>query len=330
MPNIKELIIFGDSLSDVGRIHNSNTPNRLAGVNELGRFSDRGNWVDWIYEKLNGSSLLGQNALVKSRTITGTSSLYIAQSHLKVAISNFAKGGALASDKPVGIPNRKRLTAIALDSIDAQVTSYLDSRRHPFGYSVPDRNDPNERLHLFWAGGNDVLTVERVPTIMSTIAGYLVDNAYNVWRKTGAPVVILDLPSPAFTPRIKRTSRTRDAVTAATNFNSGLVDKVMWYKNNDPRADINLLGISSKLTTASMAKKGIAMDQSQKGIDRAKYPEASHWTETASLLAYPDGIDESARPGVISDELHPTEEVQSFIGEAIFDYVEGEYGWNSL
>ena len=129
----KVVLIFGDSLSDIGRMDRSalgrflNTTG-LAGelTGTGGRFSSGPNWTDYMIEETSGFSVLGD-----SRTTTNTTSdphrslstnSYInvppqgAQSYY---YANYAKGGACVSGYGGGFTGR-----MILDDFAAQVKMF--------------------------------------------------------------------------------------------------------------------------------------------------------------------------------------------------------------
>ncbi|WP_432020670.1 hypothetical protein [Streptomyces sp. 1222.5] len=75
--DISNVVIFGDSMSDIGR--KWNTPwgkigiwSRQMLVNETGRFSDGKNWADFLIQWATGYSLLGQNVTQAISAANGT------------------------------------------------------------------------------------------------------------------------------------------------------------------------------------------------------------------------------------------------------------------
>ncbi|KAI8854302.1 hypothetical protein BC829DRAFT_222154 [Chytridium lagenaria] len=125
--NIKKIVMFGDSVSDVGRAFNltkNNGPPIPGNAFWQGRFSDGPVWIE---------------VLAKDR---------------KVALDSYACGGATTSDKLLrgflggkfSEPLRRDGSTIFVPGIDTQINEYLDKKE-----SVPKDNI----LYAIWAGGND-------------------------------------------------------------------------------------------------------------------------------------------------------------------------------
>jgi phospholipase/lecithinase/hemolysin len=65
--NISNVVVFGDSLSDIGIKWTSATGKLALGlgmmtVSASGRFSDSRNWTDFMYEEASGDSLVQSGA----------------------------------------------------------------------------------------------------------------------------------------------------------------------------------------------------------------------------------------------------------------------------
>ncbi|MFI2473354.1 SGNH/GDSL hydrolase family protein [Nocardia xishanensis] len=170
---IQNLIVLGDSLSDIGikRTAPAGRFARAAGLmrtNEVGRYSDGKNWTDFLVEWMGGTSLIGANkdeteSLTKvHRTLTGVQSNIIgsnAGSLPPVRYANYAEGGAVAASdwSPAG-----------LGYLKTQVDAYIKARRALLAgdtQAVLDGTAQDQytghTLHVIWIGLNDLVTAER-------------------------------------------------------------------------------------------------------------------------------------------------------------------------
>lgn len=155
MKKIERIIIFGDSLSDIGVKANTATGilGRLFGavrVNKIKRFSDNKNWTDFIWEWSGGSSLVDglspeeaneltshHLSLKKSRTGSKNNSL---------SYCNYATGGAVA-DTPKGLIHK-----FALTTFEEQISDYKKDLEET------ENDKPNNNLFIVWFGLNDIVT----------------------------------------------------------------------------------------------------------------------------------------------------------------------------
>ncbi|MEO3810241.1 hypothetical protein ABGB17_14670 [Sphaerisporangium sp. B11E5] len=187
MVDIKNVVILGDSMSDIGNKWLWPTGElgrlfRAMRVNETGRFSDGKNWTDFLVEWATGETLMWGNrdlAISKStnyRTLTGYSVLGVEswdkpvepkppldlEAYLKamkappketkalpeIRYVNYAMGGAI-------VTNDWSPKFGALTYLRGQVEDYLAQRRHMSGAFT------GETLHVIWVGLNDFVTVVR-------------------------------------------------------------------------------------------------------------------------------------------------------------------------
>ncbi len=209
----KVVLIFGDSLSDIGRMDRSalgrflNTTG-LAGelTGTGGRFSSGPNWTDYMIEETSGFSVLGD-----SRTTTNTTSdphrslstnSYInvppqgAQSYY---YANYAKGGACVSGYGGGFTGR-----MILDDFAAQVKMFKKDLAK-FRTSLPPRDDfdPMKDLDFVifvWFGANDVYTCNKSTQAVFATADrykYILDDLCAFLEPYKKRLVMMNLPQPS-------------------------------------------------------------------------------------------------------------------------------------
>ncbi|MEV0292811.1 SGNH/GDSL hydrolase family protein [Nocardia sp. NPDC050710] len=162
---IQNLIILGDSLSDIGIKREAPTGMfaRAAGkmrTNEAGRFSDGKNWTDYLIEWMGGENLVRGDAKNTKRMSEPHQTLTLSSMVLRtdrggnrpVLYANYAEGGAIAASdwKP---------KAGALGYLKDEAAKYIAARKALGG----DYYGPT--LHIIWIGLNDLITAQRAAGI---------------------------------------------------------------------------------------------------------------------------------------------------------------------
>ncbi|WP_433733073.1 hypothetical protein ACQP0C_12450 [Nocardia sp. CA-129566] len=158
---IQNLIILGDSLSDIGIKREAPTGMFARAIeamrtNDIGRYSDGRNWTDFLVEWTGADSLLQDNvkttydATEPHRSLTRHSLLLRTDTTATTPLryANYAEGGAIAASdwKP---------KAGALGYLKTEVGKYIDARRALGDLYTGDT------LHIVWIGLNDIVTAER-------------------------------------------------------------------------------------------------------------------------------------------------------------------------
>jgi len=162
--NVKRLIIFGDSLSDIG-VKRKTVAGQFASLfglmrtNQVNRYSDNRNWTDFIWEWAGGLPLI---------TVDKATSEAAATPHLTwsrnsnqgssiggpLYYANYAEGGAMGGADRWGA---------GLGTFREQFTRYKNDLK---GYGP----EPGVALYLIWFGLNDLVTNGREPTDMKAVA----------------------------------------------------------------------------------------------------------------------------------------------------------------
>ncbi|WP_435264122.1 SGNH/GDSL hydrolase family protein [Tenacibaculum sp. nBUS_03] len=155
MKKIERIVVFGDSLSDIGVKANTSTGilGRLIGevrVNEIRRFSDNKNWTDFIWEWSGGQSLVDGFSPEQTNELTSNHlSLENSRNGSKnnsLSYCNYATGGAVANT-PQGLTHK-----VALTTFEEQVNDY----KKDLEKTATDK--PNNNLFIIWFGLNDIVT----------------------------------------------------------------------------------------------------------------------------------------------------------------------------
>lgn len=186
MEQIRNVIVFGDSLSDIGTKWKSASGKfaKKTGamtVSPSGRFSDCRNWTDFMYEEAAGTSLVLGNA--KDTIDASKSHLRLGQNsgwlNTRVAATkrffyaNYAEGGACG-----GIPAMS-LAKPALGTFKDQVKRYIADFNSLYATPKPSglvgvdwsaSADAKLTLFLVWFGANDLYTAQCAPTAMAGVA----------------------------------------------------------------------------------------------------------------------------------------------------------------
>jgi len=157
----RNVIVFGDSLSDIGTKW-MQPLGRIAAstggmtVSPGGRFSDCRNWSDYLYEAATGQTLVAGTAEntrklsePHKRLRAGCRCLDGSEQWFRYA--NYAEGGACAGS-PTSLIGR-----IGLGTFRDQVTRFQHDMRQ---FAPVSRDGPGDRRFLFlvWFGANDIYT----------------------------------------------------------------------------------------------------------------------------------------------------------------------------
>ena len=104
------VLVFGDSLSDIGRKWKTKAGRMATSTNQMyvsssGRFSDCRNWTDYMIEAATGKSLVVDSAagtIALSKMHTSLSNESLLEGLNSFYFANYAEGGA-CGDKPASM-----------------------------------------------------------------------------------------------------------------------------------------------------------------------------------------------------------------------------------
>jgi hypothetical protein len=162
------VVVFGDSLSDIGKKWKTTTGELAIGQNDMfvsptGRFSDCRNWTDFMYEEATGSTLIVDSAVAS----IGLSSFFTTFSKNSVTplvgttpcfqYANYAEGGACGHT-----PN-KFVMGFALTTFKEQVQLFMKDCR-------ASRQPLGNTLFIIWFGANDLYTADQKAEVMPVVA----------------------------------------------------------------------------------------------------------------------------------------------------------------
>lgn len=168
MPRFRNVVIFGDSLSDIGKMASSGLGKVVKAfgaltVNPTGRFSDCRNWTDHMYEAATGDSLVKGDAkssisASKIHQTFNAGCRWGATGNDKwFRYANYAVGGATG-----GIPY-SRAKRIALTTMKEEVQAFRSDHA-----KVQCSGEPF--LFFVWFGANDLYTAGCPANLMGDVA----------------------------------------------------------------------------------------------------------------------------------------------------------------
>lgn len=188
--SIDRLIIFGDSLSDIGVKRNTHT-GRFASLfgfmrtNQVNRYSDNRNWTDFLWEWAGGTPLIVKNpatseGLAKPHLTWSDKSVNGSRPELPIFYVNYGEGGARGGSDQWGV---------GLGTFKEQAERYLEQ----LAATKPKGNG----LYLVWFGLNDLVTNGRDPNDMKTVAKEMGDICEAIGDKDpDAYFIFGNLPNP--------------------------------------------------------------------------------------------------------------------------------------
>ena len=162
---INTVVIFGDSLSDIGKkwVTKSGRMARMSGqmsVSPSGRFSDCRNWTDFMYEQATGQTLITDVAkstieLSNRHTTLNSNSLLRGVNFEDFQYANYAEGGA-CGDTPANL-------GAFLGTFEDQINAFISDCKS-------NQITLGNTLFIIWFGANDLYTAGRDPAGMATVA----------------------------------------------------------------------------------------------------------------------------------------------------------------
>ncbi|WP_028887665.1 SGNH/GDSL hydrolase family protein [Tenacibaculum ovolyticum] len=240
MKKVERIVIFGDSLSDIGVKANTATGilGRLIGevrVNKIKRFSDNKNWTDFIWEWSGGNSLVDGLSPEQTNELTSNHlSLKNSRTGSKnnsLSYCNYATGGAVA-DTPKGLVHK-----FALTTFEEQVNDYKKD------LEKTENDKPNNNLFVVWFGLNDIVTNKKGIELMQETVQRLTALCHEVDEITKAhnsasenSFIIVNNPDPSGAVRYIENPKSEEVVSlrnATIEFNSLLKDA--FQTKNDSR-----------------------------------------------------------------------------------------------
>ncbi|HEY4089961.1 MAG TPA: SGNH/GDSL hydrolase family protein [Luteibacter sp.] len=310
---IDRLIIFGDSLSDIGVKRKTWTGAfaamfHLMRTNQVNRYSDNRNWTDFIWEWAGGQPLIVTNkatseaaanphltwsANSKNGSPTGGPLYYV----------NYAEGGAMGgSDRP----------STGLGTFREQFERYKNDLK-TYGAA------PGNSLYLIWFGLNDLVTNERESSDMKKVADQMVDICHEIIRlDSHANFLFGNLPDPQDAVRFmgkEETAKIIDFSTGSFEFGHELANKIKELPKINETAIVDLFTPMYHVCK-NLSSYGFTKGAQPSGIE-VRYG-APPKNQAAAFLT------------TTSDEAHPTEEVYKVIAQIWATEIRKRFDWGTL
>ena len=283
-PLYSEMVVFGDSLSDVGNVHTASTAQGLIPDPPPpyfdGRLSNGPIWVDRLAERLGiaapSASLMG-----------GT---------------NYAYAGAKTGP---GTRNRTSLVTrevLPVANIGQQIDTYLGD--HPAGFR-------NNQLVLYWGGGNDVVEMRSLTETQQAVdnleAGLVALNA------NGArDILVPNQGDQADAPIFNRTSGPAALMAALSRQFNIQLDTMLDELERDPDLNIRIHRFDAfslfKDVVANPGEFGLS-NVTDAALDLARFTPP---------FALPYPVVENPEDYLFWDYIHPTTVVHRIVGNAAF------------
>ncbi|MGW4242268.1 SGNH/GDSL hydrolase family protein [Nocardia sp. NPDC004722] len=356
---IQNLVILGDSLSDIGikRESPAGMFARAVGkmrTNEVGRYSDGKNWTDFVVEWIGGQSLIRasrketEDATAPHRQLTSDSLVLGSTSNatrFPVFYANYAEGGAVAADDTAD-------KAGGLGHLRPQVEKYIAARRAmlnnppPAAQGMSQNEYPGATLHILWIGLNDLITAGRpVPDDNSaksgTGIGPIIRDICSLVNLIPSSLptnpslehfVLVDLPSPLVSVRFqdkaadKGDASVEQAVKNVAKFNDALQYLAGHWPAPGPKdgpgatpANITFVPMSQFMQHVS--DNAAAFQLTRLAQDHGPVP----------YLGMADATPPAIRRALTTSDLaHPTQAVYELIAREIVDVVVPKYSVGRL
>lgn len=311
------LIIFGDSLSDIGVKRDTLTGQfaslfGLMRTNQVKRFSDNRNWTDFIWEWAGGQPLI---------TVDRSTSLAAAAPHLTwsenskqgspttspLYYANYAEGGAMGgSDRwGTGLGTFKE----QFDRYKKDVDAY--KKNHP--------QLPGEGLYLIWFGLNDLVTNSRNMDDMAAVAREMSDICRQILAlDPRAHFLFGNLPNPQDAVRYygqEATDKVTKFTTGSLNFGNELKAQINKVSAALPAFVVDLFTPMYHVCR-NLNSYGFVQKAQPKGI------EVRYGAPPRNQL--------DAFCTTTSDEAHPTEEVYKVIAQIWADEIKKNFDLGTL
>jgi hypothetical protein len=260
MDQFDTVVVFGDSLSDIGtkwktRVGNFAINQGQMHVSPTGRFSDCRNWADHMVEAAGLPSLVAQDV----QSSIDASKMHHQISTAPVTVNdgkdfryaNYAAGGACGA-------SHWSVTAIAgLSTFENQVTQFLKD--------LQPKADYGKILFFIWFGANDIYTAGASANSMGGVAATMFQQRDKLGTKfPDASFVFMDLAYPLSSVRynqfLKRAEKTNKVdVQTRVNVTNPIKNAVM----SSPHA--NARGVQEQYLAHKVRKSTFLADINNQG-----------------------------------------------------------------
>lgn len=306
--NISRLIVFGDSMSDIG-VKRKTATGAIASLfglmrtNQVNRYSDNRNWTDFIWEWAGGQPLIrvdkntSETAALPHLTWNPASATG-SPANSPLAYANYAEGGSMGG--------ADRWTA-GLGTFREQADRYINDL-HLHG--PPAGNG----LYLIWFGLNDLVTNERDPTDMKAVALQISQICQDIIAvDSSAAFLFGNLPNPQSAVRYLG----QEATDKVLGFNEGSLNF-----GNELAAEINTNFRSNRAGIVDLytPMEHVCTNLDAYGLLRKAQPKGVQVRYGA-----PPTDPTIAFSTTTSDGAHPTEEVYRLIAQIWADAIRQDF-----
>jgi phospholipase/lecithinase/hemolysin len=303
---IDRLIVFGDSMSDIGNKRETGMGRiaRLVGAmrtNDVGRFSDSRNWTDLIWEWAGGATLLDTDAATsrelteKHRTLN-QSSRYGTPPSCGFSYANYAEGGAMGASDRFGI---------GLGTFAQQQAAFVDHLKM--------QRIGGNTLCLVWFGLNDLVTNGRDKEKMKAVAVEMCTLCEALLKRdANCHFIFANIPNPQGAVRYmgkELTEEVRGFQTGSFEFGYELARQVSIF----PEGRASLLDIYTPMehVNENLTAYGIKKGAQPKGMP-VRYGKRK-------------AISSDDFFATTSDEAHPTEAVYKLLAQIWADEIKKSF-----
>lgn len=304
---LKSLVVFGDSMSDLGRKRSSGfgRMGRLLGamrVNEIGRFSDRKNWADFVWEWAGGRSMVERD----KDTTNANTALHLSINRESNTDSGFGRPFHFAVYAEGGAMGASDRSGTGLGTFKDQVGWYLaDLVTMQRGGAILDI-DP--ALYIIFFGLNDLVTNKRPPLTMNVVVHEMVTLANKIrLTRPNCHFMFLTLPAPSSAVRYK------DKVGS---LEVGLLDQGVGVFNAEFKKKIVTEAVLPNAGVLDLGAKLAGIDADLPGFGFIREAQAKGTTIDYGTTVGPLELP-SASYATTSDAAHPTEAMYKVMAKFI-------------
>lgn len=310
MPNtaIKRLIVFGDSLSDIG-VKRKTVAGQFAALfglmrtNQVNRFSDNRNWTDFIWEWAGGQPLITVDKPTSEAAATphlrwSQNSNRASRTDNPLFYVNYAEGGAMGGSDRWGA---------GLGTFREQFDRYRADLR-AYGPT------PGNGLYLIWFGLNDLVTNGRDPADMKAVAQQMSQVCQEIIAlDPNAYFLFGNLPNPQEAVRYlgqEATDKVLGFADGSFNFSHELAKEINEKFRSNPAHVVDIYTRMDHVCR-NLNSYGFTKEKQPTGI------EVRYGAPPRNQLA--------AYCTTTSDGAHPTEEVYKVIAQIWADEIRKHY-----
>ncbi len=284
------MYVFGDSLSDVGNVKNTQA------YNDGGRWSNGMVWNEYLANMLKLS-------------VPKSSNNYIVGESPDAGNTNFACGGAMTSHGT---------TEVVIPSIHQQITERNFGQRENVGFERYGVNFNADDLVLIWGGANNLffslqtLVKENFADAGIRAANNMITNLEALIAKGAKNIVTLNLPDIGITPAYEKGSQdSKNATEFSEAFNYTYELAIESLRLEQPDVSITLVD-------AYGIFNDICANPELYGVDNFTDQYISNYedAQTKNYLFY--------------DDVHPTTYGHKLIAEAVYAAIPEPAEWATI